>query len=219
MKFAMAFSTGKDSMLALHKMVQEGHEPIGLMVMYNSNSERSWFHGTDRLMLGHISKSLEIPLYFGESDGNDYNEVFEATLQKIKDAGAEACVFGDIDLVQHREWDEERCKAVGVKAVLPLWQINRETAVKEVVAAGYKCMIKCVHAEQLPESFLGKVLDESVLEEMKAYGIDICGENGEFHTVVMDVLMFKYPLPYEAGEVLKLQYVSAIELKLKEKKL
>lgn len=212
MKFIAAFSTGKDSILALHRMVEAGHEPAGLLIMYNTGAERSWFHGADHKLIERISESLGIPVYYGASDGEDYIEVFEEQLVKAVENGVEACVFGDIDIENHREWDEARCRAAGIKAVLPLWQESREALVRETIAAGYTCIIKCLHKEQLPESFLGKALSSQVLDEMENYGIDLCGENGEYHTVVLDGPLFKKKIDYSLGEILELQYVTAIEI-------
>lgn len=212
MKFISAFSTGKDSVLALHRMIAKGHEPIGLLVMYNINAKRSWFHGTEEALLESIADSLGLKVYYGKSDGYDYSEIFESCLKQAAKDGAEACVFGDIDIEDHKEWDEERCKNAGLSAVLPLWNESREALVRETVDTGYKCIIKCLHTEQLPESFLGKVLSEEVLKEMSEYDIDLCGENGEYHTVVVDGPIFKNKVDYQIGKVLQLEHVSAIEI-------
>nr|MDD6335037.1 diphthine--ammonia ligase [bacterium] len=212
MKFVTAFSTGKDSMLALHRMVAQGHTPVGLLVMFNTNVQRSWFHGADEALLGSISKALRIPLWCGYTDGSDYNTAMEKALANAREWGAEACVFGDIDIQGHRCWNEERCQAAGIKAQLPLWNENRQSLVREVVHAGYKCLIKCVHPEKLPECFLGKTLDDQILLDMQQYGIDLCGENGEYHTIVVDGPLFHHPVDYRLGKILRLEHVSAIEI-------
>lgn len=212
MNFVSAFSTGKDSMLALHRMVSAGHTPIGLIVIYNPNAGRSWFHGIDRPTLEKIAASLEIPLYCYETDGTDYNETMERALTDARENGAEACIFGDIDIDGHAEWNRERCEKAGIEALMPLWQENREDLAKAVVDAGYQCVIKCLHPEQLPESFLGRCLSHEVFEEMKTHHIDVCGENGEYHTVVLDGPLFKQPITYTLGEILELEHVSAIEI-------
>jgi len=216
MKFVAAYSTGKDSMLALHRMVQQGHKPIGLVVMYNTTANRSWFHGADKKLLKSISESLEIPLECYETDGTDYEIVMEKALSEWKKLGAEACVFGDIDILDHRMWNEERCRKAGLSPIMPLWNENREALVREVIGAGYKCLIKCVHPEKLPADFLGKIIDEKLLDDMERHGIDLCGENGEYHTIVVDGPLFKTPVPYQLGEILELEHVTAIELTIKE---
>lgn len=212
MKFISSFSTGKDSMLALHRMVKMGHEPVGLMVMYNSNAQRSWFHGTGDGLLEEIAKSLNIPLICGKTAGDTYNNAMEEVLKKGAAMGAEACVFGDIDIEGHRQWNEERCSNAGLKAVMPLWGEPREKLVYEVIDSGYKCVIKCISKGMLPESFLGKVLSRETVSEMRAYDVDLCGENGEYHTVVLDGPMFKTPVPYKTGDIYRFEYVTAIDI-------
>ena len=61
MKFAVSYSCGKDSTLALHKMLEQGHEPVCLVVMVKEDEDRSYFHGADRAMLEQYAKSLAIP--------------------------------------------------------------------------------------------------------------------------------------------------------------
>ena len=45
MKFVMSYSGGKDSALALYRMLEEGHIPAALLTTVNRERERSWFHG------------------------------------------------------------------------------------------------------------------------------------------------------------------------------
>lgn len=212
MKFVLSFSTGKDCMNSLHRMVQAGHEPLYLMVMYNEEGGRSWFHGAEGALLEALSDSLGIPLLRCNTAGEDYHLSMERCLRQAKQHGAEACVFGDIDIEQHRRWNEARCEAAGIKAIMPLWEEDRDKLVHEVVDYGYKCLIKCLHPEQLPERFLGKIIDNELLAEMKNFNIDLCGENGEYHTIVVDGPLFSYPIPYKLGAIRKLEYVTAIEV-------
>ena len=54
----------------------------------------------------------------------------------------------------------------------------------------------------LPRSLLGRVLDEDVLAEMERCGIDLCGENGEYHTLVVDGPVFHKQVAYQTGKIL-----------------
>ena len=154
MKFVISYSGGKDSVLSLHKMLEAGNAPIGLLVMINRNMQRSWFHGVDIHMLKQISSSLEIPLIMCESAGEDYHTALEDGLKRAKQAGAEACAFGDIDIEGHREWCIQRCEAVGLKCIHPLWHKDREENTKEIISLGYQCLIKCIKNEALSKDFL-----------------------------------------------------------------
>lgn len=71
MKFVMSYSCGKDSSYALYKMIEAGHEPVGLLVMVNQDMDRSWFHGADYALLDKFSKSLELPLILCPSKGRN----------------------------------------------------------------------------------------------------------------------------------------------------
>jgi hypothetical protein len=51
-----------------------------------------------------------------------------------------------------------------------------------------------VRTPALDRSFLGRRLDPSLLEELEARGVDLCGENGEYNTVVTDGPLFAAPL-------------------------
>ena len=83
----------------------------------------------------------------------------------------------------------------------------------EVLNLGYRCVIKCVRNDALPSSYLGRILDQELVADMQARGIDVCGENGEYHTVTVDGPLFQEPVAYRLGEVLELGQISAIDLR------
>ena len=205
MKFVMSYSCGKDSTLALHKMIAEGHTPVGLLVMFNEGTERSFFHGADRPLLEGYSEALGIPLILRPTDGYDYHLSMEEGLRQARAMGAEFACFGDIDIEGNRAWSEERCKNVGIRAEFPLWHAGRRENTREVVSLGYKCLIKTVNKTLLPKALCGRMLDEDTLRIMADAGVDLCGENGEYHTLVVDGPIFRHPLRYQMGEVLEFE--------------
>ncbi len=213
MKFAMSYSCGKDSTLALHKMLEQGHEPVCLVVMVNEAVDRSYFHGADPAMLERYSKALALPMILCPAKGETYQAAFETGLMKAKAMGAEAACFGDIDIEENRQWEEERCRAVGLTPCFPLWQQGREELVHEVIRLGYRCLIKTVNRAALPMELLGTYLDENAVSVMKSAGIDICGENGEYHTLTVDGPIFREPLLFQVGENLILGDYAAADIK------
>lgn len=215
MKFVMSYSCGKDSTLALHHMIKQGNEPIALITMVNEDVERSYFHGADSEMLKSYSHILGIPILTVPTNGECYHTAMEKTLRKASGMGADAACFGDIDIESNRFWSEERCKNAGIKAIFPLWKRKREENVYELVELGYKCLIKSINNTLLPKALLGKILDSQVIDEMKRYGIDICGENGEYHTLVIDGPIFQKALDYKTGEVIDFGDYSVIDVTLK----
>lgn len=190
-KIVVSFSGGKDSTLALYRMIREGYKIIGLLVTFDNQND-SCFHRIPKDILKRISEELEIPLVEVDcSDGKNYEEEFENALKILKENGAEICVFGDIDIEAHKKWCLDRCDAAGIKGKFPLWQEDRESLTNEFLDYGFKAVIKKVNLKALTEEFLGKELSKEVVSEIKSLGSDPSGENGEYHTLVFGGPIFK----------------------------
>ncbi|MBQ1465556.1 MAG: diphthine--ammonia ligase [Eubacteriaceae bacterium] len=212
MKFAMSYSCGKDSTLALHKMISSGNECVALIIVINKDQGRSFFHGISTDLLRKYEDSLAIPVIECPSNGEDYHLAIEKGFRRSREMGAEAIVFGDIDIQGNRDWSEERCRNAGIDPVFPLWHADRKKNVEEVISSGYTCIIKTINNTLLPEELLGKAIDKDTVAVMEERGIDICGENGEYHTFTADGPVFKKPLEYEAGEILRFGDFSVIDV-------
>ena len=195
-KFVMSFSGGKDSMLALHRMIKSGNTPIALLTTVKKNKDESWTHGINSHFLSKVSESLGIELIKVECEANEYEKEFEKKLLEAKKNGASICVYGDIDIEHHKQWGIDRCNAVSMEARFPLWQENREDLVHEFIDNGYKATIKKVNLNNLGEKFLGQVLTKDLIQEIKSTGSDACGENGEYHTFVTDGPLFRQPIDF-----------------------
>lgn len=198
-RFVMSYSCGKDSTLSLYRMIKSGCTPLALLVTVDQKLCRSWFHGIPEHLLNKVSNSLKIELDMIKCEGEKYNTAFENTLRKWKAKGADACVFGDIDLEAHRAWCTERCEAVGIEAIFPLWLEDREALTYEFIDSGFKTVIKNVRLKDMGEEFLGEVLTKEVVEKIKMTGSDVCGENGEYHTFVFDGPLFNNRIEFETG--------------------
>ena len=147
----MSYSCGKDSTLALHKMLAAGHEPAALVVMFNESAGRSYFHGADRPMLEAYGRALGLPVRPVPTAGETYHLAMETALVRItRETGAEAVCFGNIDIQANRDWCEARARAAGLKPFFPLWQRDRRENVREVMDLGYRCIIKSIHNTLLP---------------------------------------------------------------------
>ena len=212
-KFVMSYSFGKDSTLALHKMIRENNaEPVALLVMINKDFERSFFHGIDYKMMECVSKSLGIPLLHCVSQGDNYNQIMEDGLKKARELGAEVAVFGDIDISDHKTWCTQRCENASIDLEFPLWHKPREVIVNEVLSLGYKCIIKTVNNTLLPKELLGEIIDFDTLKIFEKHNVDICGEYGEYHTFVVDGPLFKTRINYTIGDKLDFGVTSVVDI-------
>lgn len=213
MKFVMSYSCGKDSTLALHKMIEQGHEPVGLLIMVNESLGRSYFHGADAAMMEGYAQALGIPAILCPTQGETYHLALEEGLARAKALGAQGACFGDIDLEQNRRWEEARCQKAGLIPYFPLWQRGREENVYELVRLGYQCLIKSIHTKLLPRELLGKYIDGAAISVMKAANIDICGENGEYHTLAVDGPIFHKPMEFQVGGILEFGDYAVVDIR------
>lgn len=200
-KFVLSYSGGKDCLLAMYRKIKEGCTPVALLTTVKKSTPESWTHGLSYDLLEKVSKSLELPIIYVECDASEYEEKFEEKLKEAKNMGAEYVVYGDIDIELHRQWGVDRATNAGLKYEFPLWQEDREKLVHEVIDNGFKAVIKKVNLDCMSSDFLGKTLTKELVEEIKATGSDACGENGEYHTFVVDGPIFKNRIDISDKEI------------------
>jgi uncharacterized protein (TIGR00290 family) len=201
MKYACSWSGGKDSALALWR----AHRAIGpadaLLTMFTEDGERSRSHGLRRRVLSAQAIAMALPSIIGSASWETYTPVFVDLLRTMKrERGIEGVIFGDIDLEPHRDWCQRVCAVVGLECLHPLWSEPRADLVRECLDSGIEAVIVAVKADALPESTLGRMLDLSVLREFEINGIDPAGEQGEYHTLVVNGPMFQHGIAVRQGE-------------------
>lgn len=196
-KIACSWSGGKDSCFALMREMEKGSEVEVLVNMMNENGMISRSHGLPLYLLQEQAESMNVPLIAIPTSWNDYEFNFTNTLLEIKNRFAvNAMVFGDIDLQAHRDWEEKVCSNAGLSASLPLWKQDRKQLVRDMLQAGIETIIVSCN-NIMGEDFLGQVINESLILKLENLSVDVCGENGEFHTLVIDCPLFskKIQLP------------------------
>ncbi|MEG3067434.1 MAG: hypothetical protein RQM95_04140 [Syntrophaceticus schinkii] len=87
--------------------------------------------------------------------------------------------------------------AAGMKAYLPLWGRSRREIVTELVELGFQALIVAVNEEKMDRQYLGRVMDRPLMDELESKGIDVAGENGEYHTVITGGPLFQNPITME----------------------
>lgn len=169
----------------------------------NETGKISRSHGIPESILKAQSAAAELPIYLVSSSWQEYEQHFTAALQQLRETYAVThAVFGDIDLQAHRDWEEKVCNSAELTAVLPLWQQDRRSLVMQMLDSGIQTMIVSCNTV-MGASFIGKTLTPALIDELEALGVDACGENGEFHTLVYDCPLFKHPLKIEVKQALQ----------------
>jgi uncharacterized protein (TIGR00290 family) len=162
--------------------------------MLDESGERSRSHGLPLGLLQAQAAACGLPLVTRSASWAGYTDAFADGLAELRQAGARRCVFGDVDLDDHRRWCRDVCARAGLEAVHPLWGRDRRGLVEELLARGFAATIVVVRDGVLDRKLLGRRLDADLLTELEALGVDACGENGEFHTAVDDAPYFERPL-------------------------
>jgi uncharacterized protein (TIGR00290 family) len=190
MNTTCSWSGGKDSCFALMQAIEEGYRPKVLLNVLNEEGKISRSHGIPAEILEAQAKAANVPIHLIASSWNDYEMNFVQALQELKQKyDLQYCVFGDIDLQAHRDWEEKVCEKAGLQAVLPIWKQDRRRLAVQMLASGIETMIVSCN-EVMGERFLGKTLTTSLIDELEQLGVDACGENGEFHTLVVNCPLF-----------------------------
>lgn len=103
--------------------------------------------------------------------------------------------------------------AAGASARFPLWQHDRGELMAEMLDAGVVAHLSVIRNGTLPLELLGRVVDDRLLSRFAAAaGIDLAGENGEYHTLVADAPYFRRPVQVTAGERVRRGDVHAVDL-------
>jgi uncharacterized protein (TIGR00290 family) len=186
-----SWSGGKDSCFALMQAIEKGYNPQVLLNVLNEEGKISRSHGIPSAILKRQAESAGLPIHMISSSWEEYEKHFTAALSIVKaQYSLEYAVFGDIDLQPHRDWEEKVCTNAGLTAVLPLWQQNRRELVMAMLNSGIETIIISCN-EVMGERFIGKTITPVLVDELESIGVDACGENGEYHTLVLNCPLFK----------------------------
>jgi len=188
---AASWSGGKDCCLALYRAMEKGANVKCLLNMVASGSGRCCFHGLDSGILRCQSDSMGIPLVQKDvrDDMAGYEKDFKEAVSGISGIGG--IVFGDIYLDEHRKWVERVCADMGLNAIEPLWNENTSGVAEAFVREGFEAVVISCAADKFGREFVGRSYDLKMVRELESRGICPCGENGEFHTLVVDGPIFR----------------------------
>ena len=198
--YALMWSGGKDSALALWRARQRGLQVDWLVNVYDRATGRVRFHATPVSAIGAQAKAAGVSLVSVATDWETFDASLRETFATLVGQGCTGVAFGDIHLADVRGWYQERTQAAGLEHVEPLWGEPPATLLREFVAIGGRAVLTCVETAKLDASWLGRVIDEQFVRDISVTRVDPCGENGEYHSFVYSGPFFAKPVPWQAGE-------------------
>lgn len=189
----ISWSGGKDSYLSLLKAKEQGLN-IQFLLNFTGLHGRSMSHGIPDEIIEQQAAALGISLITKKVTWGSYQDGFLHAVKQLKDKGVTGGVFGDINIVEHKNWVRNMCSSLGLRAILPLWGMEEEDVVEELVKHGARLLIVSLAKTDLSIEWLGQEINEEFLQACRNAGISVCGEKGEYHTLVVGGPLFQTPL-------------------------
>jgi diphthine-ammonia ligase len=202
MKVAVSWSGGLESSLACHKVIKEGYDVACLVTFVLDQYWPAMGHPPQIMKLQ--SESMGIPHILVKVE-EPYKEGYnKAIANLIKTWGIKGIVTGDIYVVDdvHGNWMESVCEGLDIKVIMPLWEKDTFEVLDEEMSEGFRAVFTCVKQPWFTEEWIGRELNKDTVKDLLAltekHGMDPCGENGEYHTMVIDGPIFKKPIKIPA---------------------
>lgn len=213
----VSWSSGKDSAWALHTLRQqpEHYDVRGIFTTVTKTFDRVSIHSTPAWVLKQQAEKLGVPLYeipipypcsnaiYEEAMRNFLAEV-EALLEHLT---ASHFAFGDLFLEDIRVYREDKLKGTGFTPIFPVWEEDTTLLAEKMIASGMRAIITALNPTKVPADFAGRWFDTELLADLPD-GVDPLGENGEFHTCVVDGPMFSSPVAAKPGRIVQRDFVS-----------
>jgi uncharacterized protein (TIGR00290 family) len=189
------FSGGKESVHAISAVRNQGVEVTHLLHEIPTFSSPH-AHNVEALKL--LAKSMNkdfavVDLHKGEQELVDY----------LKSLKVDTLVAGDINVPEHVTWLQKICGQVGIELLEPLFGKNTSALFHEMFSdPQFKATIIGVNRKYLAEEWLGFTISSETAEDFlsRTSQIDPLGENGEFHTIVVESSLYSNKFKIEPLE-------------------
>ena len=196
MSYIVSWSGGKDSCFACYKAIREGYKVSHLINFILKENKKIKLHRISEKLIQLQAESIGIPLIQKEIKWESYEKEFKKSVKVLIPNGIKGIIFGDMyvqeyTVQKHKDWVEKVCGDLGVEAIEPLWELDPEIYLLELIDMGFEAIIISSKVDLFGKEWIGRKLDKNFLEYLKNNNIDICGEKGEYHTFVIDCPLFK----------------------------
>ncbi len=208
---ASLFSGGKESIHAISNVQKQDVEVKHLLTEIPTFST---VHARNIDALRTLAKSMNkqftiIDLHKGEQE----------LVDALKTLKVDALVAGDINVPQHIPWLQNVCNKAGIKLLEPLYGKKTLTLFKEMFSEPrFKATIIGIKTEHLTDDWLGFTISSQTAEDFlsRTQHIDPLGENGEFHTIVVESPLYSSKFKIEPLEKVTENGLAFLHIRLTE---
>lgn len=196
---AVLWTGGKDCALAFYKAQLEGYNITHLVTFTPENPN---FVAHSLFLMEEQVKSIGLP-HLKILVKNPMKESYEEGIASLQNQyGIETLITGDIDEIEnHGNWIEERSQKSGMHVHNPLWKKNRKELLNELIHLNFSVIFTLVKKPFFNANWVGRKIDLEVVRELEKLEVDLCGENGEYHTMVLNAPFFRKEISRQSFQV------------------
>lgn len=194
-------SGGKDSIYAMYVMMKQNYKVECLVTIKSKNQDSFMYHTPTIDLVKLQADSLGLPLILQETKGEEEKELEDLSkaLKLAKEKyHIEGVITGALFSDYQRKRIEKICDNLGLKIFSPLWHMDQEKEIREVIRNGFEFIITKIACDGLDRSWLGRVITEKDVDRLvKIKGINVAGEGGEFETLVLNGPIFSKKIEFK----------------------
>lgn len=193
---AVLWTGGKDSALALFEAREAGYAVNRLVTFAPPQPD---FLAHPLPVLARQAEALGLPhevLTVNEPHGENYR----AHLRRLhSEESIATLITGDIaEVAGQPNWIRACCETTALRVFTPLWGRDRLALLKRLLALRFRVLVSCAKAPWFTPDWVGREIDEALIATLVSVRarthLDLCGEEGEYHTLVLDCPLFNREL-------------------------
>lgn len=222
-KAVVLWTGGKDSSLAFYEAKLLGYHILNLVTFIPPNPR---FLAHPLKFMERQANALDIP-HHKIIINEPFKESYEEAICSLKEEyGICTLITGDIaEVGGNPNWIRECCKNSKVNVLTPLWGCGKSELLNRLFLYRFKVILSCIKKPWFNDNcLLGQELNKTTLDQLRTIsartGMDLCGEEGEYHTLTTDGPIFKKSISldsYSKHEEGDIMYLDIGSVTLKEK--
>ena len=193
MRLAGLLSGGKDSVYAARLTQQEGHTLAYLVSLRSRNPDSYMFHTVNIDLARLQAEAWDVEYREAVTEGEKEEELTDLK-NALSELDIDGVITGAIASNYQRERIDRIAEDLGIKHLSPIWGRNREELIGEMLGSGMKIIFSAVAVHGLDKTWLGETLNMERVSKLKTlnekFGVDMCGEGGEYESLVVDAPWF-----------------------------
>src|SRR3989344_7180026 len=197
MDIGILTSGGKDSLYSAYLASKKNK--IKCLISFDSENKDSYmFHSANINLVKVQAELMNLPLIFLKTKGEKEVEL-EDLKKGILTAKDKYHIQGIVTGAVASSYQSERigkiCNELKLECINPLWHIDTEQYLRDLVKNKFEVIITKVAADGFDEKWLGRKIDKKIVDDIKGlnkkFGIHLAGEGGEAESLVLNCPLFK----------------------------